>query len=114
MKSIFSVNLGIRFSVELFSFLALIIIGVTKLSFPGNLIWGLAVPLVFALIWGLVIAPKSKILVPVVLKLAIECMIFYVVFSFLKFSFTDVWANLYFMISILNSVICKIAERKKF
>ena len=111
MKALFTINVGLRFLLEVFNTLALIFIGLTRFDFPSSLLFGILIPLICVSIWAMLIAPKAKIQLPVPAKFIIELVIFATVFIYLTRVTVIALAFAYLIVVIANSIIAKIADK---
>ena len=77
MEILKSANLLLRFLLELCALAALGYWGFrTGQSMPVKLLLGIGAPLVAAVVWGMFVAPKASVPVPVWLWLALQAIIF--------------------------------------
>ncbi|ATY88702.1 YrdB family protein [Lactococcus lactis] len=109
MKIISNFIYLLRFLAEVLTLSLLIIYGL-KYQFPFNLLFGIFLPAICVLIWGLLIAPKSKIKISVPLKFMIETFIFVIVFLIFKHAYSGMLPILYLTLALFTSLLSKIVD----
>ena len=105
MKNLILINSMIRFLVEVTSFFILVIVGFYKFKFPFNIVIGIILPILLAIIWGIFIAPNSPNRLTNNYRLILELFIFVIVFIVLRLGGYSNLAFIYLAISVINSLI---------
>ena len=100
MKNLILINSMIRFLVEVTSFFILVIVGFFKFKFPFNIVIGIILPILLA-----IIAPNSPNRLTNNYRLILELFIFVIVFIVLRLGGYSNLAFIYLAISVINSLI---------
>ncbi|MHC9537377.1 YrdB family protein [Dellaglioa sp. BT-FLS60] len=76
MTKLAALNLGVRFLIEVMTFIIIVCVGFSEFSMPFNILLGIVLPLIFVVLWAFFVAPKSSYKSNIIVRLIIELVIF--------------------------------------
>lgn len=107
---LFLVNTIIRFLIEMFTLILIIIVGLTKYSVPINFLVGIVLPVVFILIWTLFMAPHSMNRVSLPYRILIEILIFGSCYYLICLNLASKWGTIYIIAVMANAILSHIGD----